>query len=180
MIFFLCQMQPLMPKATAIWLVENTALTFEQIATFCGLHVLEIEAIANGEMGTNMAGLDPVISSQLTHEEIARCEADPNAVLQLKAVHNFNDAKRTGKYTPVSKRQTKPNAIAWLVKYYPEIEESDICSLLGTTKATIRAIKNKTHKRYDELVPKSPVVLELCSEKDLDFIIAKTKREREK
>ncbi len=169
-----------MPKATAIWLVENTALTFEQIATFCGLHVLEVEAIANGELGTNMAGLDPVISAQLTHEEIARCEADPKAVLQLKDTPHFDNAKKTGKYTPVSKRQKKPDAIAWLLKYYPEMQENDICTLLGTTRATIRAIKNKTHKRQEELTPKSPVVLGLCSEKDLDFMIAKTQRNEEK
>ena len=168
---------PLMPKATAIWLVDNTALTFEQIAEFCGMHVLEVEAIANGELGTNMSGFDPIIASQLTQEEIARCEADPTARLMLQSIANYDFIDKTKKYIAVSKRQNKPDAIAWLLKYYPEIAESDVCSLLGTTKITVRSIKNKTHRNFNNIVPKSPVVLGICTEKDLAYIIEKSKKE---
>lgn len=169
---------PLMPKATAIWLVDNTTLTFEQIAEFCGLHLLEVEAIANGDMDSRMAGFDPIASSQLTVEEIRRCEKDKNARLILKTNPYFVAEKRQqAKYTPRLKRQDKPDAIAWLVKYYPALPDTDICKLIGTTKATIHSIRNKTHKNFSMLTPRSPVVLGLCSEPELDFIIAKLTRE---
>lgn len=169
---------PLMPKATAIWLVENTALTFEQIAEFCGLHLLEIEAMANGDMDGKMAGFDPIVSSQLTVEEIKRCERDKEEKLRLKTNPYFvEDKKYQAKYTPRFKRQDKPDAIAWLVKYYPELPDIDICKLIGTTKATIHSIRNKTHKNISILTPRNPVVLGLCSEPELDFIIAKLSRE---
>ncbi|MDR1488809.1 MAG: DUF1013 domain-containing protein [Holosporales bacterium] len=171
---------PLMPRATAIWLVEHTSLTFAQIADFCGLHMLEVESIADGETESCMIGFDPIVSSQLTMEEIKRCEADPQTSLKL----NFNPhleeirSKRTSaKYTPRSKRQDKPDAIAWIIKYYPEMPESDICNLIGTTKSTIKMIRNKTYKNFAKIVAKSPVVLGLSSEAELDFVIAKLSRE---
>ncbi len=167
-----------MPKATAIWLVENTALTFEQIAEFCGLHILEVEAIANGDMDGKMSGFDPIVSSQLTIDEVKRCEKDKEAKLQLKINSYLVEEKRIqAKYTPRSKRQDKPDAIAWLVKYYSDLPDSDICKLIGTTKTTIQLIRNKTHKSASNLNPRSPVILGLCSEAELDFIISKLNRE---
>lgn len=169
---------PLMSRATAIWLVENTSLTFEQIADFCGMHVLEVESIADGEMDSKMSGFDPIVSAQLTVEEIKRCENDPNARLMLKTSRYFSESKpEKSKYTPISKRQDKPDAIAWLVKYYPAIPDQEICSLIGTTKATIKSIKNKTHKNISNLKPKSPVSLGLCSEAELDYVVSKLSRE---
>lgn len=167
---------PLMPKATAIWLIENTTLTFSQIAEFCGIHILEIESLANGDMDSQMAGFDPIVSSQLTVEEIKRCESDPTAKLQLKSSEYFETSDKQKKYTPKAKRQAKPDAIAWLLKYYPEIPEQDICNLIGTTKITIRSIKNKTHKSSSSLQPRSPAILGLCSDAELDFVISKLSR----
>ncbi len=166
-----------MPKATALWLIENTVLTFSQIAEFCGLHILEVESLANGDMDSKMTGFDPIISSQLTIDEIRRCEADPAAKLQMKESEYFEEKSPSKKYTPKAKRQDKPDAIAWLVKYYPNIPDQDICDLIGTTKITIKSIKNKTHKNYSNIKPRSPVVLGLCSEAELDFVIAKLTRE---
>jgi hypothetical protein len=167
-----------MPKATAIWLLENTTLTFIQIADFCGMHILEVESLANGNMDSRMNGFDPIASSQLTAEEIHRCEADSNERLSLKE-SQFTDQlkKRTAKYTPRAKRQDKPDAISWLLKYYPEIPDTDICSLLGTTKVTIKSIKNKTHKGISNLKPRNPVILGLCTESELNFAISKTSRQ---
>ena len=168
---------PLMPKATALWLIENTALTFDQISEFCKLHILEVESIANGEYDAKMSGFDPITSSQLTLEEIRRCENDPSASLQLKHFeYSTDNQKLQKKYTPKAKRQDKPDAIAWLLKYYPELPEQDICKLIGTTKATIHSIKNKTHKNSATLKPRSPVSMGICSEIDFDFVVAKTKR----
>lgn len=168
---------PLMPKATAIWLIENTSLTFSQIADFCGIHILEIESLANGDMDSKMVGFDPIVASQLTMEEIKRCESNPTAKLQLKPSEYFENSNQQKKYTPKIKRQVKPDAIAWILKYYPNIPEQDICTLIGTTKATIKSIKNKTHKAMSTLQPKSPAVLGLCTDAELDFVIAKLSRE---
>ena len=168
---------PLMPKVTAIWLIENTALTFSQIAEFCGLHILEVQSLADGDMDAQMVGFDPIAASQLTIDEIRRCEANPNAKLQMKKLQYVEEAKPTKKYMPRSKRQDRPDAIAWLVKYYPDISDQDICNLLGTTRIAIRSIKNKTHKNYANIKPRSPVALGLCSEAELDFVIAKLTRE---
>ncbi len=167
---------PLMPKATAIWLLENTALTFSQIAEFCGLHILEIQSLADGDMDAQMSGFDPITSSQLTLEEIKRCEADPGAKLQIKVSEYFAD-EPSKKYTPKAKRHDRPDAIAWLLKYYPDIPEQDICNLIGTTKSVIKTIKNKTHKNYADIKPRSPVTLGLCSSGELDFVIAKLSRD---
>ncbi len=168
---------PLMPKVTAIWLIENTALTFSQIAEFCGLHILEVQSLADGDMDAQMVGFDPVAASQLTVDEIKRCEANPSAKLQMKEIQYIEETKPTKKYMPRSKRQDRPDAIAWLVKYYPDIPDKDICNLLGTTRIAIKSIKNKTHKNYSNIKPRSPVALGLCSEAELDFVIAKLTRE---
>jgi hypothetical protein len=172
-----CMGLPLMPKATAIWLVENTSLTFDQIADFCGMHILEIEAIADGEYDAKMAGFDPVCSSQLSACEIKRCENDPSTRLLLKENSYSLSEKKQARYTPRSKRQDKPDAIAWVVKYYPNISDNDLCSLIGTTKATIKSIKNKTHKNMANIKPRSPVVIGLCSELELDCVVAKLSRQ---
>ena len=169
---------PLMPRATAIWLIDNTTLTFEQIANFCGLHIFEVESLANGDMDAQMSGFDPIASAQLTLDEIRRCEKDQNAALTLKAQPVTAEEKYTGrnKYTPKSKRQDKPDAICWIIKYYPEVLDQDICKLLGTTKVTVHSIRNKTHKNIENIKPKNPVNLGLCNEDDLEFIISKTTR----
>ena len=168
-----------MPRATAIWLIENTSLTFEQIADFCGLHILVIESLANNEIGTNLIGFSPIMSSQLTNEEIQRCEKDPEAKLQLKVIPELEieNSKRQRKYTPKAKRNDKPNAILWLVKYYPEMPDNDICDLLGTTTRTVHSIRNKTYKNMSMLVPRDPSNAGLCSAQDLEFFISKLKRD---
>ena len=167
-----------MPRATAIWLIENTALTFEQIADFCGLHVLEVESLANNEIGTNLVGFSPILSSQLTSEEIHRCEADPEAKLQLKIIPELEEYnnERQHKYTPKAKRNDKANAILWIIKYYPEMPDKDICELIGTTTRTVHSIRNKTYKNMSSLVPRDPPSIGLCTVQDLEFFISKLKR----
>ena len=165
---------PLMPKATAVWLVDNTGLTFTQIAEFCGLHDLEVQGIADGEVAMNIAGLDPVTGGQLTREEIARCEADPEARLVLRESNMPAPKKRKGpRYTPVSKRQDRPDAIAWLVRYHPELKDSQISKLVGTTKPTINAIRDRTHWNIANLKPTDPVALGLCTQIELDEAVQK-------
>lgn len=167
---------PLMPKATAVWLIENTTLTFEQVANFCGLHILEVQAIADGEAAVSMIGFDPVTSGQLTAEEIKRCEADSSLSLQLTPPLTADAilGKKTSRYTPVSKRQDRPDAIAWLLKYYPAIPEAQICRLLGTTKNMIIAVRGKTHWNSANIKPRNPVQLGLCTQVELDNLIAQT------
>lgn len=165
---------PLMPKATAVWLVDNTALTFTQIAEFCGLHDLEVQGIADGEVAMNITGLDPVTGGQLTREEIARCEADPAARLQLRESNMPAPKKRKGpRYTPVSKRQDRPDAIAWLVRHHPELKDAQISKLVGTTKPTINAIRDRTHWNIANLKPTDPVALGLCTQIELDEAVQK-------
>ncbi len=166
---------PLMRKATAVWLVENTALTFNQISDFCGLHELEVSGIADGEVANGIRGMDPVSSNQLTLEEIKRCEEDPGAFLTL-AVNPaaLGEEKRRGpRYTPLSKRQDKPAAIAWLVKFHPELTASQIIKLVGTTKPTIEAVRGRTHWNITNIVPTDPVVLGLCKQFELDAAVEK-------
>lgn len=166
-----------MPQGTAVWLIENTSLTFEQIASFCGLHVLEVQALADGQVSAGMVGVDPIKLGQLTSEEIDRCSCDPNATLTL-ASPKFQitmQKKSRRKYTPLLKRQKRPDAIAWLLKFYPEMPDASICSLLSTTKATVISIRNRTHARINELNPKDPVLLGFCSQVDLDAAISKIK-----
>ncbi len=171
--------RPLMPKATAVWMVENTSLTFEQIAEFCGLHVLEVKGIADGDVAHGIKGMDPVSSGQLTREEIQRGQEDPNYRLQLaksKVDLPVIKAKRAPKYTPVSKRQDRPNAILWLLRHHPELKDSQIMRLVGTTKPTIQSIRDRTHWNSANLTPQDPVALGLCTQTDLDQAVAKAAR----
>jgi uncharacterized protein len=169
---------PLMPKATAVWLVENTGLTFEQIADFCGLHPLEVQAIADGEVAMQMQGLDPIANGQTTTEEIERCQADPDARLKLspEAVPVVLVKHRGPRYTPIAKRQDKPDAIAWLTKNHPELTDAQISKLIGTTKPTIAAIRDRTHWNIQNIKPRHPVTLGLCSLAELDAAIARANR----
>lgn len=172
---------PLMPKATAVWLIDNTSLTFTQVSEFCGLHELEVRAIADDEVAVGMVGMDPVASGQLTLEEIRRCEADPEARLRLLQRDNMPKplARTKGpRYTPVTKRQDKPDGIAWLLKNHPELTDTQISRLIGTTKPTINAIKNRTHWNSSNIKPQSPVQLGLCSYQDLAEELEKARRRR--
>ena len=166
---------PLMRKATAVWLVENTSLTFSQIANFCGLHELEVSGIADGEVASGIRGMDPITSNQLTEQEIKRCESDPNSKLELIInPATIGETKRRGpRYTPLSKRQDKPAAIAWLVKFYPDLPDSQIIKLVGTTKPTIKAVRERSHWNITNIVPTDPVLLGLCKQVELDKAIEK-------
>jgi len=169
---------PLMPKATAVWLVENTSLTFEQIAEFCGLHPLEVQAIADGEVAIQMQGLDPVANGQTTAEELERCQADPNARLKLspQAIPQQFVRHRGPRYTPISKRQDKPDAINYLVRNHPELSDAQISKLIGTTKPTIAAVRDRTHWNSTNIKPRHPVGLGLCTMEELDTAIARALR----
>ncbi|MEN3975305.1 cell cycle transcriptional regulator TrcR [Emcibacter sp. SYSU 3D8] len=163
---------PLMPKATAVWLVDNTKLTFRQIGEFCGLHELEVQGIADGEVAQNIVGLDPVSNGQLTKEEIVRCEGDPAERLKLNQPVIPEAKKRRGpRYTPVSKRQDRPDAIAWLVRNHPELTDAQVGKLIGTTKPTIASIRNRSHWNITNLKPTDPVSLGLCTQRELDEAI---------
>jgi len=167
--------QLLMPQATAVWLVDHSSLTFQQIADFCGLHPLEVQAIADGEVATNIVGQDPVLSGQVTTEEIRRCEANHQAKLQLRERRDLPKIKPVkARYTPVAKRQDKPDAIAYLVKRFPQLTDAQIVRLIGTTKQTISQVRDGTHRNAEELAPKDPVQLGLCSAKDLNAEIEKS------
>lgn len=170
--------KPLMPKATAIWLVDNTTLTFDQIAEFCGLHTLEVQAIADGEVMGGMTGIDPVANGQLTRDEIARAEADPNYRLKLaESDMPAPMARPKGpRYTPVSKRQDKPDAIAWLLRHHPELSDAQIGQLIGTTKPTINAVRDRSHWNVANLRPRSPVELGLCSHMELTEAVEKARK----
>ncbi len=161
---------PLMPKATAVWLVDNTALSFRQIADFCHLHELEVKAIADEEAAQGIKGLDPIGNGQLTRDEIEAAEADPTHKLKLARSKVQVPTKRTRgpRYTPVSRRQDRPNAIRWLVRNHPELSDAQIIRLVGTTKPTIAAIRDGTHWNAANLQPLDPVTLGLCSQIDLD------------
>ncbi|HZS82779.1 MAG TPA: cell cycle transcriptional regulator TrcR [Stellaceae bacterium] len=169
---------PLMPKATAVWLVENTSLTFEQIADFCGLHALEVQAIADGEVAMQMQGLDPVANGQTTAEEIERAQKDPEARLKLspQAIPEVLVKHRGPRYTPIAKRQDKPDAIAWLIKNHPELTDAQITKLVGTTKPTIAAVRDRTHWNASNIKPRHPVTLGLCTLAELDKAIARANR----
>ena len=170
---------PLMPKATAVWLVENTALTFRQIADFCGLHELEVKGIADGDVAQGIKGLDPVTGGQLTREEIEKGEADPDYRLKIfepKVNIPLQKATKGPRCTPVSKRGDRPDAIAWLLRYHPELSDSQIMKLVGTTKTTIAAIRERSHWNAPNIKPVDPVSLGLCSQIDLDFAVQKAAR----
>jgi hypothetical protein len=169
---------PLMPKATAVWLVENTSLTFDQIAEFCGLHRLEVQGIADGEVAIGMVGLDPVAGGQVTQEEIDRAEKNPNArlILVIKDLPAPSKRGKGPRYTPVTKRGDKPDAIAWLLKNAPNLSDTQIGKLIGTTKTTILAVRTRTHETSSTIKPRSPVQLGLCTQGELDDAMAKARK----
>ncbi|MBU6499119.1 MAG: DUF1013 domain-containing protein, partial [Rhodospirillales bacterium] len=164
---------PLMPKATAVWLIEKTALTFTQIADFCGMHPLEVQAIADGEVAQGIVGYDPVANSQLTQAEITRCEADPEARLKLLPT-TLPPPKRSrgARYTPVAKRNDRPDGIAFLLRSYPQLGESQIAKLMGTTKETIQKVRDRSHWNSPNIKPRDPVILGLCTQTDLNAMVA--------
>jgi len=175
--------RPLMPKSTAVWLVENTSLTFEQIAEFCGMHLLEVKGIADGDVAAGIKGMDPIATGQLTREEIKRAEADSSHRLRLaepKLEIPQVKTKRGPRYTPVSRRHDRPNAVLWLLRNHPELKDSQIMRLVGTTKPTIQQIRDRTHWNSPNLVPQDPVTLGLCSQTDLDAEVAKAAKRLDK
>ena len=173
---------PLMPKATAVWLIDNTGLTFEQIAEFCGLHRLEVQAIADGEISSSIIGANPVTSQELTEEEIKACEQDPKRRLKMMKTDLPQPNTRTKgpRYTPVAKRADKPNAIAWLLKNHPELMDSQIAKLIGTTKPTIQAIRDKSHISTSQLKPQDPLLLGLCKRDDFENALQRAQRRIER
>lgn len=165
--------QPLMPHATASWLVDNTALTFEQIAEFCGLHILEVQAIADDTAATKLTGRDPLRAGELTQEEINRGQDDPDYKLELQKEPDSVKRSKGPRYTPVSKRADKPDGISWIVRNHPEVTDGMISKLIGTTRTTISAIRDRTHWNISNIVPKDPVTLGLTTQRELDAIVAK-------
>lgn len=172
---------PLMPKSTAVWLIENTMLTFDQIADFCGLHALEIQALADEE-GQKIMGQNPMTHRLLTTEEIKRCEADPAA--RLKGIETDLPAPKTRakgpRYTPIAKRQDKPDAVAWILKHHPELNDNVISRLVGTTRTTIQSIRDKTHPNTGNFQPRSPVEIGLCTYEEFDKAVQKARKQLEK
>ncbi len=174
-------MSLLMPKATAVWLVENTSLTFEQIAAFCNLHPLEVKAIADGEAATGIKGYDPIMHGQLTREELDKAQSNPEHFLKLSVskVRLPEAPKKKGpRYTPLSRRQDRPNAILWLLRNHPELKDAAIMRLVGTTKSTIASIRERTHWQSNTLSPLDPVTLGLSSQMDLDFEVNRAAKDR--
>jgi len=173
---------PLMPKATAVWLVENTSLTFEQIAEFCHLHPLEVKGIADGEVAQGIKGADPITNNQLTREELDRAAKDGGYRLQMAApkvkLPEMKSVKRGPRYTPVSRRHDRPNAILWLLRNHAELKDAQIIRLVGTTKSTIQQIRERTHWNSASLQPMDPVTLGLCSQIDLDFEVQRAAKDR--
>ena len=173
----------LYPKATAVWLVDNTSLTFEQIAAFCGLHPLEVKGIADGEVARDIRGADPIGNGQLTREELAKAEADSTYRLQAEVSRHAELMKATKKaprYTPVSRRQDRPDAIAWFVRNHPEITDAQISKLLGTTKATIESVRNRSHWNSANIKPVDPVTLGLIGQLELDAVVKKAAEKKSK
>ena len=172
---------PLMPKATAVWLVENTKLTFPQIADYCHLHELEVKGIADGDVAQGIKGLDPVAGGQLAREELEKAEADPGYRMKIqesKVVLPATKVKKGPRYTPVSRRQDRPDAIAWLLRYHPELSDAQIMKLVGTTKSTIQSIKDRTHWNAQNIKPVDPVTLGLCSQLELDLAVQRSAKKR--
>ncbi|MBA4163752.1 MAG: DUF1013 domain-containing protein [Erythrobacter sp.] len=169
----MAQPKPLMPHATATWLVDNTALSFEQIAEFCGLHILEVQAMADDLAGSKYTGRDPLHSGELTQAEIERGQADPAYRLQMQQAPVEVTRTKGPRYTPVSKRQDKPDGIAWILRNHPEMSDAQISRLIGTTRNTITAIRERTHWNIQNIQAKDPVTLGLCSQRELDAIVAK-------
>ncbi|TDI54607.1 MAG: DUF1013 domain-containing protein [Alphaproteobacteria bacterium] len=171
---------PLMPKATAVWLIDDTTLSFDQIAAFCRLHPLEVKAIADGDSAQGIKGLDPVLTGQLNRDDIDKAEADPARRLTLleSRVKVPETKRRAPRYTPVSRRQDRPNAILWLVRNHSELKDAQIIRMVGTTKPTIQAIRDRTHWNSTNLSPIDPVTLGLCSQLELDMEVKKAAKDR--
>ena len=169
----------LMPKATAVWLLENTSLTFSQISDFCELHILEIESIANGDVVDKMPGINPINNKILTTDEIKKCEKNSKLKLKINKSELPKPKKiaKGAKYTPIAKRQERPSAIKWLLKEFPAITDNEICRLIRTTKNTVDSIRNKSHWNYENIITKDPVKLGFCSEKDLNKVSEIQKKE---
>src|SRR5205823_1963271 len=167
------QAQPLMPHATAAWLVDNSSLTFEQIAEFCGLHILDVQAIADDTAATKLTGRDPIRAGELTHEEIEKGQNDPDYRLKMHRAPEEVRRTRGPRYTPVSKRQDKPDGIAWIIKNHPDVTDGQISKLIGTTRTTIAAIRERSHWNMSNITPKDPVTLGLTTQRELDAAVAK-------
>ena len=169
---------PLMPKATAVWLVENTSLSFKQIAIFCNLHEVEVQGIADGEVAKGIKAYNPIIAGQLTREEIELSSKDGYRPLQLlvKKLDISTKERKKPKYTPLSKRQDRPDSILWLIKNHPELLDTQIAKLIGTTKNTVVSIKKRTYWNFNNLSPKDPIAINLCSQLDLENALVKAKK----
>lgn len=173
----------LMPKATAVWLIDNTTLTFDQIADFCGLHHLEVKGIADGDVAENMRGVDPIAGGELVRDEIKAGEANPDYRMEIapsKIAHIPQPKRKGARYTPVARRQDKPDAIAWFIRNHPEVTDAQIGKLIGTTKSTINNVRDRSHWNSQNIKPVDPVSLGLCSQIELDEIIAKSADKRRK
>ena len=172
--------KPIMAKATAVWLIDNTTISFKQIADFVGMHELEIQGIADGDVAPGVKGFDPVANNQLTEEEIASAEKNPLHKLKLKfnAAAQGEEKRRGPRYTPLSKRQDRPNSILWLVKFHPELSDGQIAKLVGTTKPTIQSIRERTHWNIANMQPIDPVALGLCKQSELDAAVQKAAAKR--
>lgn len=172
----------IMAKATAVWLVDNTTLTFKQVADFCELHELEVQGIADGDVAAGVKGFDPISNNQLTREEIEEAEKDPKQALKLKfyAAAEGEEKRRGPRYTPLSKRQDRPASILWLVKFHPELADAQISKLVGTTKPTIKALRERTHWNIGNIQPIDPVALGLCKQTELDAAVQKANLKKAK
>ena len=173
----------LMPKATAVWLVDNTSLSFEQIADFCGLHPLEVRGIADGEVARDIRGADPIGNGQLTREELDRAQANPDYRMKAQVSRHaelLKPAKKAPRYTPVSRRQDRPDAIAWFLRHHPEVTDAQISKILGTTKATIEQVRNRTHWNAANIKPVDPVTLGLVGQLELDSLVKKAAEKKAK
>jgi hypothetical protein len=173
--------KPIMAKATAVWLVDNTTISFKQVADFCGLHELEVQGIADGDVATGVKGFDPIANNQLTQDEIDKAQSDPMHKLKLKfnAAAVGEEKRRGPRYTPLSKRQDRPNSILWLVKFHPELTDGQIAKLVGTTKPTIQSIRERTHWNIQNMEPIDPVALGLCKQSELDAAVQKAAKKKE-
>lgn len=174
--------KPLMPIATAVWLIENTSLSFDQIADFCVLHPLQVKGIADGDVAVGVRGIDPISNHQLTREELDKAIADPSYNMRLSRPKTpvAEKSKKGPRYTPVSKRQNRPDAIAWLIKNHPEISDAQIAKLLGTTKSTIQTVRDRSHWNAQNIQPQDPVGLGLCSQIELDMLVRKAAAKKAK
>lgn len=174
--------KPLMPLATAVWLIENTSLSFDQIADFCRLHPLQVKGIADGDVAIGVRGINPITNSQLAREELDKAQADPEHRMKLSRAKTIvPETPRKGpRYTPVSKRQNRPDAILWMVRNHPEVSDAQISKLLGTTKSTIQSVRDRTHWNSQNITPQDPVGLGLCTQIDLDNVVRKAAAKKAK